>query len=42
MTFDVGNGQRITGPAPVAASLTPVAPPPAVVEREEAGSHEGG
>ncbi|MBU8861648.1 MULTISPECIES: hypothetical protein [unclassified Micromonospora] len=42
VTFDFGNGQRITGPAPVAASLTPIAPPPAVVEPEEAGIHEGG
>ncbi|MEW2444730.1 S1C family serine protease [Micromonospora marina] len=42
VTFDFGTGRRITGPAPVAASLTPIAPPPAVVEREEAGIHEGG
>ncbi|PGH42997.1 hypothetical protein COO58_19245 [Micromonospora sp. WMMA1996] len=42
VTFDFGNGQRITGPAPVAASLTPIAPPPAIVDPEEGGVHEGG
>ncbi|GIJ34496.1 hypothetical protein [Micromonospora sediminimaris] len=41
VTFDFGNGQRVTGPAPVAAALTPVPPPPPVVEPEEAEIHDG-
>ncbi|WBB50512.1 hypothetical protein O3597_08640 [Verrucosispora sp. WMMA2044] len=41
VTFDFGNGQRITGPAPVAAALTPVPPPPPIVEPEEAETHDG-
>ncbi|MEV1155979.1 hypothetical protein AB0J27_11310 [Micromonospora chokoriensis] len=34
ITFDFGNGHLVTGPAPVAAPLTPVGPPPPIVERE--------
>ncbi|WFF00254.1 hypothetical protein [Micromonospora sp. WMMD964] len=40
VTFDFGNGHKVTGPAPVAAPLTPDAPPPPIVERE--GSDHGG
>ncbi|MEG3632828.1 hypothetical protein [Micromonospora palythoicola] len=41
VTFDFGDGHRVTGPAPVAAALTPVPPPPPIVEPEEAETHEG-
>ncbi|MCM0675492.1 hypothetical protein NCC78_12440 [Micromonospora phytophila] len=39
VTFDFGNGNTVTGPAPVAVPLTPVAPPSAIIERE--GGYEG-
>ncbi|MFI6066747.1 hypothetical protein ACIA47_16020 [Micromonospora sp. NPDC051227] len=39
VTFDFGNGQKITAPAPVAVPLSPAAPPPPMIER--GGSHEG-
>ncbi|RKN47636.1 hypothetical protein [Micromonospora endolithica] len=41
VTFDFGNGQRVTAPAPVAAPLTPVAPPPPIIEPEEAEIDDG-
>ncbi|MDG4801445.1 hypothetical protein [Micromonospora sp. WMMD980] len=41
MTFDFGNGQRVTGPAPVAAPLISVAPPP-LIGPAEAGTRAAG
>ncbi|MBQ1024993.1 hypothetical protein [Micromonospora sp. C95] len=41
VTFDFGNGRRVTGPAPVAAALTPVPPPPPIIEPEDAETHDG-
>ncbi|MEV4659011.1 hypothetical protein [Micromonospora sp. NPDC049301] len=38
LTFDFGNGNTVTGPAPVAVPLTPAAPPSPIIERE--GGHE--
>ncbi|MEV5692429.1 hypothetical protein [Micromonospora globbae] len=40
VTFDFGNGNTITGPAPIAVPFTPPAPPSPIVERE--GGYEGG
>ncbi|MDG4806598.1 hypothetical protein O7634_07490 [Micromonospora sp. WMMD1120] len=39
LTFDFGNGNILTGQAPVAVPLTPAAPPSRIVERE--GGYEG-
>ncbi|MFG1774964.1 hypothetical protein ACGFIR_16690 [Micromonospora sp. NPDC049051] len=39
VTFDFGNGQTVTGPAPVAVPLTPAAPPSQITER--LGGYEG-
>ncbi|MGN9775930.1 hypothetical protein ACTMS0_09155 [Micromonospora sp. H33] len=39
VTFDFGNGNTVTGPAPVAVPLTPAAPPSPIIERE--GGYEG-
>ncbi|WP_410814621.1 hypothetical protein [Micromonospora sp. 067-2] len=39
LTFDFGNGNTVTGSAPVAVPLTPAAPPSPIIERE--GGHEG-
>ncbi|MET8088812.1 hypothetical protein [Micromonospora sp. NPDC005220] len=39
VTFDFGNGNTVTGQAPVAVPLTPAAPPSPIIERE--GGHEG-
>ncbi|SCE89465.1 hypothetical protein GA0070607_2922 [Micromonospora coriariae] len=39
LTFDFGNGNTVTGPAPVAVPLTPAAPPSPIIERE--GGYEG-
>ncbi|MET8349639.1 MULTISPECIES: hypothetical protein [unclassified Micromonospora] len=39
VTFDFGNGNTLTGPAPVAVPLTPAAPPSPIIERE--GGYEG-
>ncbi|MFG3557904.1 hypothetical protein ACGGAQ_26345 [Micromonospora sp. NPDC047557] len=40
VTFDFGNGNTVTGQAPIAVPLTPAAPPSPIIERE--GGHEGG
>ncbi|GAB3951410.1 hypothetical protein [Micromonospora vulcania] len=40
VTFDFGNGNTVTGPAPIAVPLTPAAPASPIIERE--GGHEGG
>lgn len=43
VTFDFGNGNTVTGPAPVAVPLTPAAPPSPIIEREGGyGDDEGG
>ncbi|MEU1585913.1 hypothetical protein [Micromonospora sp. NPDC005710] len=39
VTFDFGNGNTVTGQAPVAVPLTPAAPPSPIIERE--GGYEG-
>ncbi|MGQ5259278.1 hypothetical protein ACTWLT_00825 [Micromonospora sp. ZYX-F-536] len=39
VTFDFGNGNTVTGPAPIAVPLTPAAPPSPIIERE--GGYEG-
>ncbi|MER7459707.1 hypothetical protein [Micromonospora sp. NPDC126480] len=39
VTFDFGDGNTITAPAPVAVPLTPAAPPSPIIERE--GGYEG-
>ncbi|WP_328421162.1 hypothetical protein OG470_04790 [Micromonospora sp. NBC_00389] len=39
VTFDFGNGNAVTGPAPIAVPLTPAAPPSPIIERE--GGYEG-
>ncbi|WP_422737253.1 hypothetical protein ACN263_28165 [Micromonospora sp. WMMD729] len=39
VTFDFGNGNTVTGPAPIAVPLTPAAPASPIIERE--GGHEG-
>jgi hypothetical protein len=39
VTFDFGNGNTVTGPAPIAVPLTPAAPVSPIIERE--GGHEG-
>lgn len=39
LTFDFGNGQKLTAPAPVAVPLSPAAPPSPIIERE--GGQEG-
>ncbi|TNH31019.1 hypothetical protein FHG89_04320 [Micromonospora orduensis] len=40
VTFDFGNGNTVTGQAPIAVPLTPAAPPSPIIERE--GGYEGG
>ncbi|WFE39789.1 hypothetical protein [Micromonospora sp. WMMD998] len=40
VTFDFGNGQQVSGPAPVAAPLTPVAPPPPIIRPGGAESQQ--
>ncbi|MBM0235275.1 hypothetical protein JNW91_27855 [Micromonospora sp. STR1_7] len=43
VTFDFGNGNTVTGPAPIAVPLTPAAPPSPIIEREGGyGDDEGG
>ncbi|WFE26063.1 hypothetical protein O7623_22260 [Solwaraspora sp. WMMD791] len=42
ITFDFGNGQRITGPAPVAAPLVAVEPPPPIIRIENTESYGEG
>ncbi|MEV4809266.1 hypothetical protein [Micromonospora avicenniae] len=43
VTFDFGNGNTITGPAPIAVPFTPPAPPSPIVSREgEEGGASGG
>ncbi|MGC5308625.1 hypothetical protein [Micromonospora zamorensis] len=39
VTFDFGNGNTVTGQAPIAVPLTPAAPPSPIIERE--GGYEG-
>ncbi|MEU7927293.1 hypothetical protein [Micromonospora sp. NPDC049107] len=39
VTFDFGNGNTVTGPAPIAVPLTPAAPASPIIERE--GGYEG-
>ncbi|MEU8328334.1 hypothetical protein [Micromonospora sp. NPDC048839] len=39
VTFDFGNGNTVTGQAPIAVPLTPAAPPSPLIERE--GGYEG-
>ena len=39
VTFDFGNGTKLTGQAPIAVPLTPAAPPSPIIERE--GGYEG-
>ncbi|MCX5068016.1 hypothetical protein OOJ91_19420 [Micromonospora lupini] len=39
VTFDFGNGNTVTGQAPIAVPLTPAAPVSPIIERE--GGHEG-
>ncbi|MET7668401.1 hypothetical protein [Micromonospora luteifusca] len=41
VTFDFGNGNTVTGQAPIAVPLTPAAPPSPIIERE-GGYDEGG
>ncbi|MEU4679757.1 hypothetical protein [Micromonospora sp. NPDC023737] len=41
VTFDFGNGNTITGPAPIAVPFTPPAPPSPIVHREGAEEQEG-
>ncbi|MEV4499871.1 hypothetical protein AB0J84_29755 [Micromonospora arborensis] len=41
VTFDFGNGNTVTGQAPIAVPLTPAAPPSPIIERE-GGFDEGG
>ncbi|GGO12581.1 hypothetical protein [Micromonospora parathelypteridis] len=41
VTFDFGNGNTVTGAAPIAVPLTPAAPPSPIIERE-GGFDEGG
>ncbi|GAA2193073.1 hypothetical protein [Micromonospora lupini] len=40
VTFDFGNGNTVTGQAPIAVPLTPAAPASPIIERE--GGYEGG
>ncbi|MET8120146.1 hypothetical protein [Micromonospora sp. NPDC005189] len=42
VTFDFGNGNTVTGPAPIAVPLTPAAPPSPIIEREGGYDDEGG
>ncbi|MFD0787993.1 hypothetical protein ACFQZ8_29135, partial [Micromonospora azadirachtae] len=42
VTFDFGNGNTITGPAPIAVPFTPPAPPSPIVHREGGEESEGG
>ncbi|MFF5053380.1 hypothetical protein ACFY1S_09390 [Micromonospora sp. NPDC000663] len=43
VTFDFGNGNTVTGQAPIAVPLTPAAPPSPIIEREGGyGDEEGG
>lgn len=39
VTFDFGNGNTVSGPAPIAVPLTPAAPASPIIERE--GGYEG-